>query len=126
LFLKFAVANSANQSVGTRISDLQDVQAAEVGVALFDGDSSKNVVNRGGRVMMTIIEVSKKNVSSGQAKVSNHKLRSAMPMINKIIGRCKADRRAIETLDKDQQEYLRRNAKTFLAARMKKSKTRNK
>jgi hypothetical protein len=105
---------------------MTNVQAAEVGVALFDGDSSKNVVNRGGRVMMTIIEVSKKNVSSGKAKVSNHKLRSAMPMINKIIGGCKADKRAIEALDKDQQEYLRRNAKTFLAARMKKSKTRNK
>jgi hypothetical protein len=38
----------------------------------------------------------------------------------------KADRRAIETLDKDRQEYLRRNAKAFLAARMKKSKKRNK
>ena len=72
--------------------------------------------------MMTIIEVSKKNVSSGKARVSNRKLRSAMPMINKIIGRCKADRIAIEALDKDQQEYLRRNAKTFLAARMKRSK----
>jgi hypothetical protein len=41
-------------------------------------------------------------------------------MIDKIIGRCKADRRAIEMLDEDQKEYLRRNAKEFLAARMKK------
>jgi len=74
--------------------------------------------------MMTeeVIEPSKKNVSSGKAKLSNHKLRSAMPMINKIIGRSKANRRAIELLDEDQQEYLRRNARAFLAARMKKMK----
>jgi hypothetical protein len=80
-----------------------------------------SLIGEGG-AMMTIIEVSKTNVLSGKAKVSNRKLRSSMPMINKIIGRCKADRRAIEGLDKDQQEYLRRNAKAFLAARMKKSK----
>jgi hypothetical protein len=46
-------------------------------------------------------------------------------MIDKIIGRCKADRRAIEMLDEDQKEYLRRNAKAFLAARMKKMKRRD-
>jgi hypothetical protein len=50
----------------------------------------------------------------------------AMPIIDKLIGKCKADRRAIERLDEDQQEYLRRNAKQFLAARMKKSKKRRK
>ena len=52
--------------------------------------------------------------------------RAAASMIDKIIGRCKADRRAIEMLDDDQKEYLRRNAKAFLAERMKKMKRRDK
>ena len=51
-----------------------------------------------------------------------HQGQAATPMIDKIIGRCKADIKAIEMLDEDQKEYLRRNAKTFLAARIKKMK----
>jgi hypothetical protein len=51
---------------------------------------------------------------------------AAAPMIDKIIGRCKADIRAIDMLEEDQKEYLRRNAKAFLAARMKKMKRRDK
>ena len=51
-----------------------------------------------------------------------HQSQVARPTIDKIIGRCKADRRAIEMLDEDQKEYLRRNAKAFLAARKKKTK----
>jgi hypothetical protein len=72
------------------------------------------------------MEPSKKNAPLGNVTLSKYTLYASMPMINKIIGRCKADKRAIETLDKDQQEYLRRNAKTFLAARMEKSKKRHK
>ena len=53
-----------------------------------------------------------------------HQSQVARPTIDKIIGRCKADRRAIEMLDEDQKEYLRRNTKAFLAARKKKMKTR--
>jgi hypothetical protein len=56
----------------------------------------------------------------GKATPAKHQGHAATPMIDKIIGRCKADIRAIELLDEDQKEYFRRNAKAFLAARMKK------
>ena len=60
------------------------------------------------------------NTTLGKVQTAKYKGQAATPMIDKIIGRCKADRRAIEMLDEDQKEYLRRNAKAFLAARMKK------
>ncbi len=47
------------------------------------------------------------------------------PMIDKILGRCKADRKAIDMLDEDQKKYLKTSAKVFLAARMKKMKERD-
>jgi hypothetical protein len=55
-----------------------------------------------------------------------HRGQVATSMIDKIIGRSKADRRAIDMLDEDQKEYIKRNAKAFLAARMKKIKRRDK
>ena len=66
------------------------------------------------------------NTTLGKVQTPKYKGQAATPMIDKIIGRCKADRRAIELLDDDQKEYLRRNAKSFLAARMKKMKKRDK
>jgi len=62
------------------------------------------------------------NAKLEKIKPAKRQGQAATPMIDKIIGRCKADRRAIEMLDEDQKEYLRRNAKAFLAARMKKKK----
>jgi hypothetical protein len=59
------------------------------------------------------------------AKVK-HQIHTAMPMVDKVIGRSKALRRAIETLDDDRQDYLKRSAKAFLAARMKKANPRPK
>ena len=55
---------------------------------------------------------------------ARHQIYTAMPMVDKVIGRSKALRRAIETLDDDRQDYLKRSAKAFLAARMKKAKPR--
>ena len=73
-----------------------------------------------------IAELSKEdNAELGKIKPAKSQGQAATPMIDKIIGRCKADRRAIEMLDEDQKEYLRRNAKAFLAARMKKKNRRN-
>jgi hypothetical protein len=46
--------------------------------------------------------------------------------IDKIVRRSRANRRAIEMLDGDQQDYLRRSAKAFLVARMKKAKQSHK
>ena len=70
-----------------------------------------------------IAELSKEdNAELEKIKHAKSQGQAATPMIDKIIGRCKADRRAIEMLDEDQKEYLRRNAKAFLAARMKKKK----
>jgi hypothetical protein len=60
----------------------------------------------------------------GKVRSAKHQGQAATPILDKIIGRCKADIRAIELLDEDQKEYLRRNAKAFLAARMKKMKMR--
>jgi hypothetical protein len=60
----------------------------------------------------------------GKVKPAKHHRQAATPMIDKIIGRCKANIRAIDLLDEDQKEYLRTNAKAFLAARMKKMKMR--
>jgi hypothetical protein len=60
-----------------------------------------------------------------KGKSLNHKRSAATPVVDKIIRRSKANRRAIELLDEDQQEYFRRNAKAFLAARMKRSKKRD-
>jgi hypothetical protein len=79
--------------------------------------------------MMTqrIIEPSKAEPAPlGKVKPATRNLHAAMPMIDKLIRRSKTNRRAIEILDEDQHDYLRRNAKTFLAARMKKSRNRNK
>jgi len=74
-----------------------------------------------------IAELSKEdNAELGKIKLAKSQGQAATPMIDKIIGRCKADRRAIEMLDEDQKEYLRRNAKAFLAARMKKKNRRDK
>ena len=74
-----------------------------------------------------IAELSKEdNAELGKIKPAKSQGQAATPMIDKIIGRCKADRRAIEMLDEDQKEYLRRNAKAFLAARMKKKNRRDK
>lgn len=66
------------------------------------------------------------NAELEKIKPAKRQGQAATPMIDKIIGRCKADRRAIEMLDEDQKEYLRRNAKAFLAARMKKKNRRDK
>lgn len=74
-----------------------------------------------------IAELSKEdNAELWKIKPAKSQGQAATPMIDKIIGRCKADRRAIEMLDEDQKEYLRRNAKAFLAARMKKKNRRDK
>lgn len=74
-----------------------------------------------------IAELSKEdNAELEKIKSAKSQGQAATPMIDKIIGRCKADRRAIEMLDEDQKEYLRRNAKAFLAARMKKKNRRDK
>jgi hypothetical protein len=64
------------------------------------------------------------NAPLGKVKPAKHKTHAAMPMIDKLIGRSKADRRAIDTLDDDRQDYLKRSAKAFLAARMKKANPR--
>lgn len=64
-----------------------------------------------------------KNGHAPLAKVEQQ-IHTAMPMVDKVIGRSKALRRAIETLDDDRQDYLKRSAKAFLAARMKKAKPR--
>jgi hypothetical protein len=56
---------------------------------------------------------------------AKHQGHASISMIDKIIGRCKTDIKAIELLDEDQKEYLRTNAKAFLAARMKKMKRRH-
>jgi DNA-directed RNA polymerase alpha subunit len=45
---------------------------------------------------------------------------ASIPMIDKIIRKSKSDIKAIESLGEDQQEYLKRNAKEYLAARKKK------
>jgi hypothetical protein len=66
------------------------------------------------------------NTTLGKVQTAKYKGQAATPMIDKILGRCKADRRAIDMLDEDQKEYLRKNAKAFLAARMKKMKRRDK
>ena len=66
------------------------------------------------------------NEELGKIKPAKRQGQAATPLIDKIIGRCKADRRAIEMLNEDQKEYLRRNAKVFLAARMKKKNRRDK
>jgi len=47
-------------------------------------------------------------------------------MVDKVLGKCKANIKAIDLLDADQKEYLRRNAKTVLAARRKKMEKRYK
>ena len=74
-----------------------------------------------------IAELSKEdNAELGKIKPAKRQGQAATPMIDKIIGRCKADRRAIEMLDEDQKEYLRRNAKVFLAGRIKKKNRRDK
>ena len=74
-----------------------------------------------------IAELSKEeNADLGKIKPAKRQGQAATPMIDKIIGRCKADRRAIEMLDEDQKEYLRRNAKVFLAGRIKKMNRRDK
>ena len=62
------------------------------------------------------------NEELGKIKPAKRQGQAATQLIDKIIGRCKADRRAIEMLDEDQKKYLRRNAKAFLAARMKKNR----
>jgi hypothetical protein len=59
-----------------------------------------------------------------KVKPARHQIHIAMPMVDKVIGRSKALRRAIDTLDDDRQDYLKRSAKAFLAARMKKANPR--
>jgi hypothetical protein len=58
----------------------------------------------------------------GKPKPAKNKGRAAISMIDKIIGRCRADVKAIERLDEDQKEYLERDAKAFLVSRKKKMK----
>jgi hypothetical protein len=59
-----------------------------------------------------------------KVKPASHQIHAAMPMVDKVIGRSRALRRALETLDDDRQDYLKRSAKALLAARMKKAKPR--
>jgi hypothetical protein len=66
-------------------------------------------------------ELSKNGQPLAKVKPARHQIHTAMPMVDKVIGRSKALRRAIETLDDDRQDYLKRSAKAFLAARMKKA-----
>jgi hypothetical protein len=60
----------------------------------------------------------------GKAKPTKHTDHVAISMFDKVMGKCQADIKAIDLLDEDQKEYLSRNAKVFLAARMKKIKRR--
>jgi hypothetical protein len=62
--------------------------------------------------------IASKNTTKAK-RITNQELRSAMPTIKKIMEKSKANRRAIELLDEDQQEYLKKNARAFLASRMK-------
>jgi hypothetical protein len=62
----------------------------------------------------------KENAASEKLKAAGG--HAAIAMIDKIMRKCEANIRAIELLDEDQKDYLRDNAKAFLAARMKKIK----
>ena len=76
-------------------------------------------------IKQTIIEVLKEERAKfGKAKPARNRGHAAISMIDKIIGRCRADVKAIERLDEDQKDYMERNAKAFLASRKKKMKKR--
>ena len=62
----------------------------------------------------------------GKVKPAKLQGRAVVPMIDKIIGKCKADIKAIERLDEDQKEYLERDAKAFLVSRRNKMKKHHK
>lgn len=76
-------------------------------------------------IKQTIIEqLTEERIKFGKAKPAKNKGHAAISMIDKIIGRCRADVKAIERLDEDQKDYLGRDAKAFLASRKKKMKKR--
>jgi hypothetical protein len=58
----------------------------------------------------------------GKPKRTKRKYRATAQMVDKVMGKCKANIEAIDLLDEDQKDYLRRSAKAFLAARRKKAK----
>jgi hypothetical protein len=53
------------------------------------------------------------NAELGKIKPAKRQGQAATPMIDKIIGRCKADRRAIEMLDEDQKDICEGMQKRF-------------
>jgi hypothetical protein len=74
-----------------------------------------------------IVDLAKeKNAEFGKAKPVKYKAHAAISVFDKVMGKCQADIKAIELLEEDQKEYLSRNAKVILAARMKKMKRRHK
>ena len=76
-------------------------------------------------IKRTIMEALKEERTKfGEAKPAKNKGHAAISMIDEIIGRCRADVKAIERLDEDRKDYLGRDAKAFLASRKKKLKKR--
>ena len=75
----------------------------------------------------TIAELLKEESAEfGKVKPAKQKDHAVIPMIDKIIGKCKADIKAIERLDEDQKKYLERDAKAFLVLRRNKIKKHHK
>lgn len=56
----------------------------------------------------------------GEIMPATDRVYDATQSFDKVMGKCKANIKAIDLLDQDQKEYLGRNAKTFLAGRRKK------
>lgn len=76
-------------------------------------------------IKQTIMELLKgERAKFGEAKPAKNKGHAAISMIDKIVGKCRANVKAIERLDEDQKDYLERDAKAFLASRKKKMKKR--
>ena len=65
-----------------------------------------------------------KSAELGKVMPSKDGGQDATHGFDEIMGKCKANIKAIDLLDEDQKEYLSRNAKVFLAAQRKKMKGR--
>jgi len=70
-------------------------------------------------MMVHKIADSAKKEKSTLEKVRAVRDRASISMIDKIMRKSKSDIKAMELLGEDQQDYLKGNARAFLAARMK-------